>query len=292
MGKNGIVKSGATSGEDADIELDFSGTNNPDIAGKLVAERDIKINVGVATPNQIGEEGNVTLWAGETLEINNTLETPQIKGDIIGIEEVNFTGTSQINLNGSIISKGKINFPENLTININATNSQRKGAIVLFNENDNTTLCLDTQSDLNITVGDNQVGGIIVYFDNVSQTGTGKVSNITISGNINFTDDENNKFLLINRSERGSITIDASGKKVNGSIYSAYYNLLLPLPSITLNNGTLNGSIITNGTVNLNGGSVIYNPLPYKNSTGDIYKGFVGGRRVYLPVPGSWRIEW
>ena len=112
-------------------------------------------------------------------------------------------------------------------------------------------------------------------------------SNITISGNINFTDDKNNKFLLINHSEDGSITINAD---INGSIYSAYYKDTTP--SITLNSGTLTGSIITNGRVNLNGGSVIYNSLPYKNSTGDIYKGFVGGRRVYLPVPGSWRIEW
>ena len=113
----------------------------------------------------------------------------------------------------------------------------------------------------------------------MSQTGTGKVSNITISGDINFTDSENNKFLLINHSEDGSIIINAD---INGSIYSAYYKDTTP--SITLNSGTLTGSIITNGTVNLNGGSVIYNPLPYK--------GFVGGRRTYLPVPGSWRVEW
>ena len=46
-------------------------------------------------------------------------------------------------------------------------------------------------------------------------------------------------------------------------------------------------------TVTLNGGSVIYNPKPFKESKkAPIYKGFIGGRRVYLPVPGSWRVEW
>jgi len=328
-------KDGTTPTEDADIELDFSGSNNPDIAGKLIAERDIKIeNVGVATPNQIGTSGDVTLWAGETVSINyTTADGPTINGDIrgndinlkcggnkiiingkvYGVNQIKFDNntntTDGITINGDVIGIGGITFDPNnggkntvyslitksdltipnntnFSLTIDSTNSERKAGIIIYQDAD-ATVNLTINSYLNITVGDNQVGGIIAYFDNVSQTGTGKVSNITISGDINFTDSENNKFLLINHSEDGSIIINAD---INGSIYSAYYKDTTP--SITLNSGTLTGSIITNGTVNLNGGSVIYNPLPYKNSTGDIYKGFVGGRRTYLPVPGSWRVEW
>jgi len=334
-------KDGTSPTEDADIVLDFSDPNNPDIKGKLVAEGDIKIeNVDVANPHQIGTSGGTTLWAGNEIIIDYTSgEGPEINGDIRG-NEINLKcGGNKIIINGNVYGADKVNFLDNanttdgITVNgdvigiggitfdsnnggkntvyslvtklvtksdltipnnthfslvIDSTNSERKAGIIIYQDGD-AILNLTINSDLNITVGDNQVGGIIVYFDNVSQTETGKVSNITISGGINFTDSENNKFLLINHSEDGSITIDASGKEVNGSIYS-YYGATTP--SITVNNGTLNGSIITNGTVNLNGGSIIYNPIPYKNSTGDIYKGFVGGRRVYLPVPGSWRVEW
>ena len=52
------------------------------------------------------------------------------------------------------------------------------------------------------------------------------------------------------------------------------------------------GAIITNKTINLNGGEINYDSRPFKNNITDVYKNFVGGRRKYLPVPGSWRIEW
>ncbi|HRR96733.1 MAG TPA: hypothetical protein P5150_08425, partial [Candidatus Ratteibacteria bacterium] len=143
-------------------------------------------------------------------------------------------------------------------------------------------------NSIGITTGENQVAGIMVYFEKPSGDDySGKVSNITISGNITFNDTEHNKFLLINNSDEGQIDISS---KINGSIYSAYYGG--STSSITLTNGNIYGSIITNGTVYLNGGSIEYNPEAYKKGKGDVYKGFVGGRRVYVPVPGSWRVEW
>jgi len=296
MTSNGVVKSGASGDTNASLEVDFSASDNPNIQGHLVAEGGITIkNTGNTSPNPIGTVGSVTLWAGVNLTVNNTSTMPQINGDIIGISKVEFTGSSQVNLNGSINSKGTITIPVNLTINIDARNGQRKGAIVLYNES-NATLTLTTQSSstINITIGDNQVGGILIYFDGITTIGgTGKKTDIALQGTITFTS-PSNRFFLINHSEEvaSNFNINPSNpvaSPLTGSFYSAFYRDT----NQTINfNGNVKGGIITNGTVNLNGGSLTYDPAPYQNSTGSVYKGFVGGRRRYVPVPGSWRIIW
>lgn len=340
LSTNFIIKAGkdGVPAENADIVLDFSGSNNPDIRGKLVAERDIKIeNVGVSGPNQIGTTGDISLWAGRDIlidytsspgpvingnirgndiylkcagnkvEINgniygvntvnfqdnlNTVDGFKVNGDVTGINGVIFSSANQgKNIFYSMVSKSSMTIPDNsnFSLSIDSTNSERKAGILIYQES-NATLSIGINSDIDLTIGDNQICGIMVYFDNVSVGGSNKISNITIGAGINFSNPASDKFLIINRSEDGSITINAPGKTINGSIYSAYYKDTTP--SITLTNGTLTGSIFTNGTVNLNGGEVNFDPLPYKNAPGDIYKGFVGGRRVYLPVPKSWRVEW
>jgi hypothetical protein len=281
------IISGA-SGDTAAIVLDFSGTNNPNIQGQLVAERDITINTGNASPNPIGTVGSVTLWAGNNLTINNTSTMPQINGDIIGINKVEFTGSSQVTLNGSINSEGTITILQaNLTINIDATNSQRKGAIVLYKESD-ATLSLTTQPTdaINITIGNNQVGGILIYFYSVTAGGTGKKTDLDLQGTITFNS-PSNKFFLINHSEEVANNFNITPSNLTGSIYSAFYRDM----NQTINfNGNVKGSIITNGTVNLNGGSLIYDPGPYKSSDIDVYTGFVGGRRIFLPR--NWKVIW
>ncbi|MDD3725801.1 MAG: hypothetical protein PHI44_01210 [Candidatus Ratteibacteria bacterium] len=328
---------GASPPESADIVLNFSGSNNPNIQGQLVAEGDITINVGVSYPNQIGSIGETTLWAGETITIDYTsAQGPEIRGHIRGKEIYlkcganrmvitgNVYGESTVNfqdntnttdgftINGDVIGKDGIYFTNNqgktsvyslitkssltipsvsgFSLNIDSTGSSSKAGIVLYQEDD-ATLELTINGQITLTIGEEQVAGIMVYFDKppVGDDNEGKTSNITISGNINFNDTEHDKFLLINQSDEGSITINTPGQSINGSIYSVYYRDTDQ--KITLTDGDITGSIITNGTVELQGGSITYDPDPYLHNS-QVYKGFFWGRRRYVPVPGSWRVVW
>jgi len=332
------IKSGA-SGDTADIVLDFSGTNNPNIQGKLIAKRNMTINGGTGSKNPVGTSGTTTLFA-RNISIDYTGGSgPVINGDIrSGGDIVLRSGTNKIQINGNVYADNTVSFDTNsntidgikingdviagmifftntnsgynfahslnamatiqsnaganFKLDIDSSSSNKKAGIVLYSPS-NGTLYLVTQNTdtINIKIGDNQVAGILIYFDNVTQGGTGKNTYLNLRGTINFNSPPNRVF-LINHSEIGDINIIPSNpvaSPLTGSIYSAFYKDT----NQTINfNGNVKGSIITNGTVNLNGGSLIYDPAPYKDSTASVYRGFVGGRRKYLPVPGSWRIEW
>jgi len=74
---------------------------------------------------------------------------------------------------------------------------------------------------------------------------------------------------------------------LNGAIYSS--------GNITFDNYTQNikGLVVAGNTLTIgNNTNISYYPDQYKNNNSDAFRGFVGGRRKYLPVPGSWRLEW
>jgi hypothetical protein len=332
------IKSGA-SGDTADIVLDFSGTNNPNIQGKLIAERNININGGTGSKNTVGTSGttlysingsiiidytggsgpvingdirsggdivlrsgtnkiqiNGNVYAGNTVSFDtnsNTTDGIKINGDVIGINGgISFTGNN--NGSNSVYSLNSkksisINGGTNFSLSIDSSSSSKKAGIVLYNDSD-ITLTLNIQKPITIKIGDNQISGIVLYFDNVTNGGNNKISNISINSNINFdygfSNNEVAKFAIINQSEKtNGFTINGN---IKGLIYSAFYKDTAQ--QIQLNGGTIDGSIITNGEVVLNGGSLNYASEIYKGKIK--YTGFVGGRRKYLPVPGSWKIEW
>jgi len=57
--------------------------------------------------------------------------------------------------------------------------------------------------------------------------------------------------------------------------------------AIVLSNDQVKGALIADGTVSLFNGTVIWDAAQFKN-TSAVYKNTKGGRRVYLPAPGSW----
>ncbi|HOQ81942.1 MAG TPA: hypothetical protein PLL89_02650, partial [bacterium] len=61
---------------------------------------------------------------------------------------------------------------------------------------------------------------------------------------------------------------------------------------ITLNNAStsIEGCLVANGTITLNAGSLIYSGFFFRSGSTEIYKGFTGGRRIYLPF--NWRFLW
>jgi len=223
--------------------------------------------------------------------------------DLLNLHTLNINATN-LKINGCLFTNGSLTIDG--SIEIDASSSGKIAGILLYSNTDKT-LDLTINSSTEITTGENQIAGIMVYFDPPKPkyegwTG-GKISNIKIYAPLSDNSGTDTQFLIVNQSDGGSIVINIpSDSKINGSIYSAYYYSnpyeepppVTPPdpPPININSGTIKGSIITNGTVNLNGGSVIYNSKPYKNGKGDIYRGFVGGRRVYVPVPGSWKVEW
>ncbi|HOV21756.1 MAG TPA: hypothetical protein PLW95_03645 [bacterium] len=286
-GANAVLTNGVKIGNyfkcDGEVRVEtavFSGDN------AVVDAETITIPTGA----EIGEIGPtycliVKPSTSSSLSIGNNVT---INGDF-GISPIttpiNLSAGSNFRINGCLFTNESLNI--NSPITINASPSTKKAGILLYSNVDKT-FDLTIANSIGITTGENQVAGIMVYFEKpLGDDYSGKISNITISGNITLNDTENDKFLLINQSDSGYINISSD---INGSIYSAYYGG--STSSITLTNGKIYGSIITNGTVNLNGGSIIYNSEAYKKGKGDVYKGFVGGRRVYVPVPGSWRVEW
>jgi len=344
MGSDGVVESGDTTTDTAaDIVLDFSGTNNPNIQGKLIAKRNMTINGGTGSKNPVGTSGTTTLYsingsiiidytggsgpvingditsggnivlrsgankiqingnvyAGNTVSFDtnsNTTDGIKINGDVIGINGgISFTGNNNgsnsvysLNAKTSISINGGTNF----SLSIDSSSSSKKAGIVLYDDSPETldkTLTLNIQKPVTINIGDNQTSGMMLYFKNVAQNQIHKTSNVTINSNIvlNSSNTERARFAIINQSEKtNGFTINGN---IKGIIYSAFYKDTLQ--QIQLNSGAIiNGSIITNGEVVLNGGSLNYASEFYKGKIK--YTGFVGGRRKYLPVPGSWRIEW
>ena len=81
-------------------------------------------------------------------------------------------------------------------------------------------------------------------------------------------------------------TLACTGGTINGLIFSE--------GAMTLSGGTITGVVVCNGTLNLNGGTIIYDSTAYEATNIPVYANFdtaTGGRRIYLPVLGSWKEE-
>ncbi|RLD13983.1 MAG: hypothetical protein DRI28_04715 [Caldiserica bacterium] len=199
-----------------------------------------------------------------------------INGDLV-IKGANIT-LDNVTINGAVVCDNGIIFSTNPTT-INSTSSSYPAAILINNSSGSCTLDIDASPD--ITLGDNQKTAILVS----AHDGT-----ISINADLLPTYSSSDQFCVVNWSgSNADVNIGTvSGANVNGGIYS-YKNILLDS-----NTQAVTGILVAGETVTFNNsGSLTYNPTPFKDSKKwPIYKGFVGGRRVYLPVPGSWRIEW
>ena len=203
-----------------------------------------------------------------------------INGDLV-IKGARIT-LDNVTINGAVVCDNEITFSGNSTT-INSSSSSYPAAILINNSSGSPTLDIDASPD--ITLGDNQKTAILVSaHDGI----------ISINADLLPTYSSSDQFCIVNWSG-GDIGATAdvnigtvAGANVNGGIYS-YKNILLDS-----NTQAVTGILVAGETVTFNNsGSLTYNPTPFKDfKKRPIYKGFLGGRRVYLPVPGSWRIEW
>lgn len=234
------------------------------------------------------ETGTLTISANSTIDgdlkiktsNNNTISNSNItiNGSLIWEgSQLTISGTS-IRIYGHLIVKGNNLIISNTATNfqINASSSNREAGIIVNNGD------LTISAPISITIGNNQITGILVYADTGNRT-----VNINASPYFTFPSGITNQLPIIGYNTGGGINITISGNIPRGIFAKGNSDN----GNITINSGTINGCLIANGTVNLNGGTLTYNSDPFKNNS-EVYKGFVGGRRRYIPVPGSWRIEW
>jgi len=233
------------------------------VDGNLTISDDITTDTQRQSAFEIG--GSCTISSGIT--INGDLV---IKGARITLDNVT--------INGAVVCDNEITFSGNSTT-INSSSSSYPAAILINNSSGSPTLDIDASPD--ITLGDNQKTAILVSALN----GT-----ISINADLLPNYSSSDQFCVVNWSgSNADVNIGTvAGANVNGGIYS-YKNILLDS-----NTQAVTGILVAGETVTFNNsGSLTYNPSPFKDfKKRPIYKGFVGGRRVYLPVPGSWRIEW
>jgi hypothetical protein len=100
-------------------------------------------------------------------------------------------------------------------------------------------------------------------------------------GDIKITNSSN---LLIIATKHGNITIDSTGT-IN--------NLLYASNNLIINKGTIKGTCLAYNTIEFNGGTISYDIERYKQTKNneDIYPGFSGGKRTYVPAFGQWRLK-
>jgi len=271
--------------ENSEIEIRGTGTIN--INGKIYAKTKITIDgtgLNLTISDEVNCPGEVIIQGSGNVTINKDLKGGLQTGGSVNLTvngsvfsntaniPINIGGTGNININGVIAGVGVITI-SNSKLTVDARNTNYAGAIC-WDGNGTITI----SSSPAIYLGEHQYSAIFV------DSGTGDV-NINARINPNYylptSQSVSNQMAIINKSSSNNININA---EVVGPVYSR--------TNITVGtNGKVKGAIITDGTLTLNGGEIIYDSAPFKNNT-EVYKGFTGGRRKYLPVIGSWRIEW
>lgn len=249
---------------------------------------DLTINNNLLTinyPVQVGGDLNITgpittdtglqsvFLVGGDVNLNSPVTNDFV---VRGANSVNIAASIAGALVADEIKTGGVNINP---LSIDATSSQYKAGIFI-----NSTGSIDIPaagSGLNIDA--NQNAGIVAY------SSEGNVT-ITVNGNMNFP----GKATIAAYSTAGD-SIVTIGSNVGGLIYSrrgsgATQHTVIVNPGTS----TINGTIATNDRVVFNQATTVqYDSSTYNDPANTmVYGNFKGGRRRYLPVPGSWEVTW
>jgi len=272
----GDANSDGTPSPDKKANLTLNGTNT--ISNACYVTNNLTINGTLNTTSstifKVG--GDLTINSGTT-----------INGDFVCIldspSSINITSITINNGSFVLLIKGGTNPDINISgITINGASSNYKSAIIIYDNSTNGAVIEPISID-NIIINANGKTKIFVYS---KRSVSLNVQNDLSDNTINETP------AVIIYGENGAQVSIASGKQVNGSIYcgsNSNTNTQIMLNSYSK---VINGVLITNGTININDGVSINYAKSLFPVNSDAFRGFVGGRRKYLPVPGSWRIEW
>jgi len=268
----GDANSNGTPSQTANLTL--NGTNT--ISNACYVTNNLTINGNLNTTN------STIFRVGGALTINSGTI---INGDFVCIldspSSINITSITINNGSFVLLIKGGTNPGINISgITINGASSNYKSAIIIYDNSTNGAVINPISID-NIIINANGKTKIFVY--------SKRSVSLNVQNNLSDNTINETPAVIIYGEKEAKISI-ASGKQVNGSIYcGSPTNAQITLDP---NSKVINGVLITNGTININNGvSIIYDKSLFPVNS-DAFRGFVGGRRKYLPVPGSWRIEW
>jgi len=265
--------------------------------------------------NSVLADGSITLKGNISLSSNALFEA-DVDDDGIGTISIEpntiFTGSdliiydyrppgtillnsSSITINGALLSNCSMTInAQNLAID--ATTSNRQAAVIIYS-GANATFTLNTTPA--ITLGNNQLYAFLC-------ASTNQISvNIANSGNVDFINSPiqnlQNRPIFVAYSTGLSpatpsslITIgsDSNYARIKGIVFSYGKTGGSPDGNITVNNvnTSINGCLIANGHITLNNGTLIYDEDIFTAGVLNTFKGFTGGRRIFLPL--NWRIIW
>ncbi|MCM8811211.1 MAG: polymer-forming cytoskeletal protein, partial [Candidatus Omnitrophica bacterium] len=281
---NTIVINGNINAKNNKISITGTGTIN--INGKIYAKSEIDINgtnLNLTIDDEVNCESQIIIRGTGTVTINEDIKAGLITSGGVNINingnvfssnsDISIGGTGNVNIKGVVLGAKNITI-SNPNLEIDVSNKNFPGAICRHGDG---TININTSPQ--IKLDQHQHSAIFV------DSGTG---NININARLEpdyykpTPQSTTKQIAIINKA------ISSSNININAEVIGAIYSTT----NITLGtNGKVKGAIITDQTLNINGGEIIYDSKPFKNNT-EVYSGFIGGRRKYLPVIGSWRIEW
>ena len=279
----------------ADCELDRGTFINTKItaAKRIIIRDDITLETTIFYPSwKLAGIQTVPFSIDEGKTVNGDLIVIYSKGQERDFGTIVTTDTDilhDVTINGCIFTNIQtLDIGDNVTIN--ASGSSFKSAIIIKRKAWRGTI--NVKSPLTVILGENQCSVFFIY----SHDQHAATVDVNINGSIVPVDENGrkvHKFLIISKVHQNlsGIKINVPGGEVYGGIYADYFFKDVGHNRIILEDGTLYGMIVTSCTVELKGGRLFYDGAIFKN-----YKKYSGlfqkGRRVYIPVPGSLRIEW
>ena len=174
---------------------------------------------------------------------------------------------------------------------------------MLYDALGNNSLTIDAAPNITLKNDDSQAA--IIVYSTVAITAAEPVA-INDAPQINLASGNQPAGIIVySTSDNANLTINTPADTINGLIYAgsgdatATYSATITLTDGTVGSSTLGGVIVAGGTdpantaggtINLNGGTINWKKRNYV-ATSSIFQNFSGGRRVYLPMIGSWKEE-
>ncbi len=260
---------------------------------------------------------------GGHLNINSDLNI-QVNGDLCASGNITIVNQT-IPVSGSVIAQGNITLNggtfggvrtsgASITLQTNlciiGPSGNIEAPILIKNLAPLESATVNINTPTTVNVNSNQNAAIIAYSSANEASGTEAKIDLTAQLTVNLATINQPTLIAYSENENAVIDIDIGiGNPLGGLIYAGSGDATATdNATITLTTGDITGVLVAGGTdavvanradgiVNINGGTLEWDSTPYKSSnyplyghsSGPTHIRLSGGRRVYLPVLGSWR---